>query len=50
MVFMRQVENNQNNHNSDLLLEVKDFQNNIVYDTVELMNLYNCKTPIEVYC
>ena len=50
MVFMRQVENNQNNHNSDLLLEVKDFYNNIVDDTVELMNLYNCKTPIEVYC
>ena len=44
------IENTQENSYTDLLLEIKEFYNHIVDETIELMNLYGCRTPLEIYC
>ena len=44
------IENTQENGYTDLLLEIKEFYNHIVDETIELMNLYGCRTPLEIYC
>ena len=47
---MELIENTQTNGYTDLLLEIKEFYNHIVDETIELMDLYGCKTPLEIYC
>ena len=47
---MELIENTQANGYTDLLLEIKEFYNHILDETIELMNLYGCKTPLEIYC
>lgn len=44
---MELIENTQAN---DLFLEIKEFYNHVLDETIELMNLYGCKTPLEIYC
>lgn len=41
---------NQVDDYGEVLLDIKKFYNHIVDETVELMNLYGCKTPLEIYC
>ncbi len=33
-----------------LLIEIKEFYNRVISETVELTRTYNCKTPLEIYC
>ena len=47
---MENMEEKQQSECSLLLLEIKAFYNQIVDETVELMNLYGCKKPLEIYC
>lgn len=47
---METVEKNHESDYTELLLEIKEFYNQMVDETIELMNLYGCKTPLEIYC
>ena len=40
----------KNNEYEELILELQDFYNRIVDETIEVMNTYNCKTPLEIFC
>ena len=47
---MESIENTQVSDYKDLLLEIKEFYNHILDETIELMNSFGCKTPLEIYC
>lgn len=47
---METIDGIQVNEHEDLLLEIKEFYDHILDDTIEMMNLYGCETPLEIYC
>ncbi len=47
---MESIENTQVSDYKDLLLEIKEFYNHILDETIELMNSFGYKTPLEIYC
>lgn len=47
---METLKKEQTNTYSDLLLEIKNFYNYILDETIKLIESYGCKTPLEIYC
>ena len=38
------------NHQLELLIEIKKLYDNVMDETIDLIKQYNCKTPLEIYC
>lgn len=47
---MRLIDDIQSDDYKNLLYEITTFYDHILDETIQLMNLYSCKTPLEVYC